>query len=57
MLDFPSPATANQIFTAPNGTQWIYDGVKWEAATSGGFLLMVGAGAQNAEPAFKSKYR
>jgi hypothetical protein len=32
MLDFPANPTLNQIFTAPNGTAWAWDGTKWTAA-------------------------
>jgi hypothetical protein len=35
-LDFPNSPTANQIFTAPDGTQWKWDGVKWVPAGAGG---------------------
>lgn len=30
-LDFPNAPALNQVFTAPNGTQWMWDGVKWIA--------------------------
>ena len=33
-LDFPNAPTLNQTFTAPNGTIWLWDGVKWTAITS-----------------------
>jgi hypothetical protein len=33
-LDFPNTPTLNQIFTAPNGSMWMWDGVKWGAITS-----------------------
>jgi hypothetical protein len=43
MLDFPSSPTTGQIFTAPNGSTWIYDGVKWASTSAGtGFLPLSG---------------
>jgi hypothetical protein len=42
-IDFPSSPTTGQIFTAPNGTQWTWDSVKWtQGATSSGFLPLAG---------------
>ena len=31
MLDFPNSPTLNQVFTAPNGVLWQWDGAKWVA--------------------------
>jgi hypothetical protein len=43
MIDFPNAPTTGQIFTAPNGTQWTWDGAKWtQGATSSGFLPLAG---------------
>lgn len=33
-LDFPNTPTLNQVFTAPNGAMWMWDGVKWTAIAS-----------------------
>jgi hypothetical protein len=43
MIDFPNAPTNGQIFTASNGTQWTWDGVKWtQGSTSSGFLPLAG---------------
>jgi hypothetical protein len=43
MIDFPASPTTGQIFTAPNGTQWTWDSVKWtQGAASSGFLPLAG---------------
>jgi hypothetical protein len=43
MLDFPNSPTTNQVFTAPNGTAWTWDGAKWiSGATGSGFLPLSG---------------
>ncbi|HEY1433220.1 MAG TPA: hypothetical protein VGF39_16560 [Stellaceae bacterium] len=43
MLDFPASPTPGQIFTAPNGTQWTWDSVKWTSgANVGGYLPLAG---------------
>jgi hypothetical protein len=43
MLDFPASPTLNQIFTAPNGSTWIWDGAKWASTSAGtGFLPLAG---------------
>lgn len=33
-LDFPNTPTLNQVFTAPNGAMWMWDGAKWTAIAS-----------------------
>jgi hypothetical protein len=35
MLDFPSSPTTGQIFTAPNGSTWAWDGAKWASTSTG----------------------
>jgi hypothetical protein len=43
MIDFPNAPTVGQIFTAPNGTAWTWDGTKWTSgATGSGFLPLTG---------------
>lgn len=46
-VDFPNSPALNQIFTAPNGSGYSWDGAKWEltAAASSGGVTSVTAGA------------
>ena len=46
-FDFPSGAAPGQIYTAPNGAQYTWDGEKWmkgsgSAAAGGGYVLKAG---------------
>lgn len=45
MLNFPNAPTPGQIFTAPDGSSWTWDGEKWistPAAGGGDFLPLTG---------------
>jgi hypothetical protein len=43
MIDFPNAPTLNQVFTAANGSTWIWDGAKWASTSAGtGFLPLAG---------------
>jgi hypothetical protein len=42
MLDFPSSPTTNQVFTAPNGTTWVWTGAKWAPTGTTGYLPLAG---------------
>jgi hypothetical protein len=44
MLDFPSPPTLNQVFTAPNGSTWAWDGAKWASTSAGTAYLPLSGG-------------
>jgi hypothetical protein len=44
MLDFPSSPTTGQIFTAPNGSTWMWDGVKWVSTSAGAAYLPLTGG-------------
>lgn len=47
-LNFPDSPTTGQIFTAPNGTQWQWNGTTWTATgTSGGPFLALAGGTMN----------
>jgi hypothetical protein len=49
MLDFPTSPTNNQIFNAPNGTVWIWDGAKWTSGSTGGGFLPLAGGTMTGE--------
>lgn len=49
-LDFPPNPTIGQIYTAPNGTTWIWDGTKWTAQSSEGNFFLPLAGGILASP-------
>jgi hypothetical protein len=49
MLDFPNSPTANQIFTAPNGATWTWDGVKWASTGAGTGFLPLSGGTLNGD--------
>jgi hypothetical protein len=43
VINFPANPTTGQIFTAPNGVAWTWDGAKWTSgATGSGFLPLTG---------------
>jgi hypothetical protein len=44
MLDFPASPTLNQIFTAPNGSTWRWDGIKWATTSAGTAFLPLAGG-------------
>lgn len=49
-LDFPANPTPGQIYTAPNGTTWTWDGVKWTAVSGGGTFFLPLSGGTLAGP-------
>jgi hypothetical protein len=53
MLDFPSPATLNQVFTAPNGSAWKWDGAKWGSTGTGTGFLPLSGGTMNGDIVLK----
>jgi hypothetical protein len=44
MLDFPNAPTVGQIFVAPSGVSWIWDGVKWNNTSSQNAFLPISGG-------------
>jgi hypothetical protein len=44
MLDFPNSPTLNQVFTAPSGVAWLWDGVKWIISTGTGATFVPNSG-------------
>jgi hypothetical protein len=49
MLDFPSSPTVNQIFTAPNGSTWMWDGHKWASTSAGAAYLPLSGGTMTGD--------
>lgn len=43
-IDFPDSPTLNQVFTAPSGRSWEWDGIRWISATETNVQELVNLG-------------
>lgn len=46
-IDFPNSPTLNEVFTAPSGRSWEWDGIRWISATETNVQGLVSEGLAN----------